>query len=145
MGNLFSSPDAERPKEFDAADKADDGNSTAPAPRDSVCRSGDINRLVPLRNPFQAALQAVNNKLQVLASRAYEAIANAVSKIKKSFVGVAEKVGAWAKAHPAQAAAVTAFLVVMAITPIALASLGFTTAGIAAGIIVKACSQWTPI
>lgn len=157
MGNLFSSPDAEHPEEFDAADKAeletnentstlsnssssDDDNSTTPAPRDSVPRSGGIIRLAPLRNPFQAALQAVTNKVQVLASRAYDAISNSVSKIRKSFVGVAEKVGGWAKAHPAQAAAVTAFLVIMVSTPVALASLGFNTAGIAAGIIAKVCS-----
>jgi hypothetical protein len=163
MGNLFSSSEAKYPEECDAADKAetkthedtstpsdasdsDDDSSTVPAPRDNIPRSGAINQLAPLRNPFQVAFQAVTNKVQVLASRARDAIADAVSKFKKhGFVGIAKEVGAWAKAHPAQAAAVTAFLVVMVSTPIALASLGFTTGGIAAGIIVKAYSQLRPI
>ncbi|KAH3980867.1 hypothetical protein HBI25_045530 [Parastagonospora nodorum] len=150
MGNLFSSSEAKYPEEFNAANKAetkthedtstpsdasysDDDSSTVPAPRDNIPRPGAINQLAPLRNPLQVALQAVTNKMQVLASRARDAIADAVSKFRKhGFVGVAKEVVAWAKAHPAEAAAVTAFLVVMVSTPIALASLGFTTAGIAA-------------
>ncbi|KAH3917584.1 hypothetical protein HBI56_109780 [Parastagonospora nodorum] len=147
MGNLFSSSEAERPEGFDAAESETSEHSSAPSdassidgdsctlpdPRDEVPRSSAINQLAHLRNPFQVAFQAVLNKVQLLASRAHDAVANAVSQLRKlGVIEVAKEVGTWMKAHPAETAAIIVFIAVLASTPAILGAMGFTTAGIAA-------------
>jgi hypothetical protein len=94
---------------------------------------------------FQAAYQAVNDRLQLLAmqardklagiiEQARDKLADAIEQVKKlGLMGVARVVGRWMKEHPWETAAIIVFIVVMASTPAILGAMGFTSAGIAAG------------
>jgi ElaB/YqjD/DUF883 family membrane-anchored ribosome-binding protein len=82
----------------------------------------------------QAARQAVIDKVQLLATQARDKLKDAVEQVKRlGFVGVAKVAGRWIKEHPWEAAAIIAFIVVLASTPAILGAIGFTSAGIAAG------------
>lgn len=97
---------------------------------------GTHNNGLTTRSPFEVARAINADRAQLLAQQARDAASNAVSRIKKlGLIRIAKEVGRWINSHPAETAAIVVFVVVMACTPAILTAVGFTTGGIAAGML----------
>jgi ElaB/YqjD/DUF883 family membrane-anchored ribosome-binding protein len=129
-------------------DSGDNADEESTAPRESgpdMSQSNAFGQSAGSNMAFQAAYQAVIDRLQLLAlqgrdkltgaiQQARDKFADAIEQVKKlGFMGVARAVGRWMKEHPWETAAIIVFIVLMASTPAILGAMGFTSAGIAAG------------
>jgi hypothetical protein len=129
-------------------DSGDNADEESTAPRESgpdMSQSNAFGQSAGSNMAFQAAYQAVIDRLQLLALQARDKLtgaiqqardkfADAIEQVKKlGFMGVARAVGRWMKEHPWETAAIIVFIVLMASTPAILGAMGFTSAGIAAG------------
>lgn len=86
------------------------------------------------RNIFQAALSTFANNAQLACMRARDIFCTAVEKVKEIGSNIAKRIREWTEKHPVETTAIATFLAVLALTPLILAIVGFTPAGIAAGM-----------
>jgi hypothetical protein len=75
------------------------------------------------------------NKARLACMRVRDVISNAVKRVKEIGSGIAKSIREWTKKHPLEITTILVLLIVMATTPTILAAMGFTTAGIAAGMV----------